>query len=164
MFPIKNVILSFNTNCRLVYRITIQYACVCLPTYEYVFWKMFCIWAVGLKYSNKELNWESFLTDGFVSLTSDVCPPTPVIIVRGTGSSQSLILADLLPLPEKSTSGTSDIIQGVRCGFVNIYLHNVLWSLIWLLDRWLLSNVLLYNFSLITEPLTHFLRNIWRNS
>ena len=34
---IENVILSYNTECRLIYMIMIKYACVCLSTYVYVF-------------------------------------------------------------------------------------------------------------------------------
>ena len=69
---------------------------------------------------------EPFVMDGFVSLTSDVlCPPTPIKILRDTGCSQSLVLADCLPFSEKSSSGTSVLIQGVECGFVNVALHNV---------------------------------------
>ena len=43
---------------------------------------------------------------GFLSLNSDFAQPTPIKILRNTGASQSLILADTLPFTEK-TSGTS---------------------------------------------------------
>ena len=56
--------------------------------------------------------YEPFLSDGFVSLNSDF-------------ASQSLILADTLPFSEKTSSGTSVLIQGVECGFVNVPLHNI---------------------------------------
>ena len=52
----------------------------------------------------------------FVSLSGDNCPPTPIKILRDTGASQSLILADILPFSEKTSSGTSVLIQGVECG------------------------------------------------
>ena len=42
-----------------------------------------------------------------------------------TGASQSLILADTLPFFGKSSSGTSVLIQGVECGFVNVPLYNM---------------------------------------
>ena len=35
---------------------------------------------------------EPFILNGFVSLSSDNCPPTPIKILRDTGASQSLIL------------------------------------------------------------------------
>ena len=41
--------------------------------------------------------YEPFLSEGFVSLSCDLCPPTPIKILRDTGASQSLIVADVLP-------------------------------------------------------------------
>ena len=35
------------------------------------------------------------MLNGFVSLSGDNCPPTPIKILRDTGASQSLILADI---------------------------------------------------------------------
>ena len=66
-----------------------------------------------------------FLSDGFVSLNNDYAQSTPTEILRGTGAFQSLILADTLSFSEKTSSGTSVLIQGVECGFVNIPLHNI---------------------------------------
>jgi hypothetical protein len=60
-----------------------------------------------------------------VSLIGDTCPPTPIKIIRDTGASQSLILADTLPFSEKTSSGSSALIQGVECGFSNVPLHNI---------------------------------------
>ena len=68
---------------------------------------------------------EPFMLNGFVSLSGDNCPPTAIKILRVTGASQSLILADILPFSEKTSSGTSVLIQGVECGTVNIPLHHV---------------------------------------
>ena len=53
--------------------------------------------------------YEPFLSDGFVSLNSDSAQSTPIKILRDTGASQSLILADTLPFSEKSSSGTSRV-------------------------------------------------------
>ena len=63
--------------------------------------------------------YEPFLSDGFVSLNSDYAHSTPIKILRDTGASQSLILADTLPFSEKTSSGTSVLIPGVECGFVS---------------------------------------------
>ena len=38
---------------------------------------------------------EPFMLNGFVSLSGDNCPPTSIKILRDTGASQSLILADI---------------------------------------------------------------------
>ena len=59
-----------------------------------------------------------------MSLNSDYAQTTPIKILRDTGASQSLILADTLPFSEKASSGTSVLIQGVECGFVNVPFHN----------------------------------------
>ena len=69
--------------------------------------------------------YEPFLSDGSVSLNSDFAQSTPIKILRDTGASQSLILADTLPFSEKTSSGTSVLIQGVECGFINVPLHNI---------------------------------------
>ena len=68
---------------------------------------------------------EPFMLNGFVSLSGDNYPPTPIKLLRDTGASQSLILADILPFSEKTSSGTSVLIQGVECRTINIPLHHV---------------------------------------
>ena len=68
--------------------------------------------------------YEPFLSDGFVSLNSDYAQSTSIKILRDTGASQSLTLVDALSFSEKN-SGTSVLIQGVECGFVNVPLHNI---------------------------------------
>ena len=60
-----------------------------------------------------------------MSLNSDFAQSTPIKILRDTGASQSLILADTLPFSEKTSSGTSVPIQGVECGFISVPLHNI---------------------------------------
>ena len=60
-----------------------------------------------------------------MSLNNDFAQSTPITILRDTGASQSLILAGTLPSSEKTSSGTSVLIQGVECGFVNVPLHNI---------------------------------------
>ena len=69
--------------------------------------------------------YEPFLSDGSVSLNSDFAQSTPIKILRDTGASQSLILADTLPFSEKTSSGTSVLIPVVECGFINVPLHNI---------------------------------------
>ena len=69
--------------------------------------------------------YEPFLSDGYVSLNSAFAQSTPIKILRDTGASQSLILADTLPFSKKTYSGTSVLNQGVECGFINGPLHNI---------------------------------------
>ena len=69
--------------------------------------------------------YEPFLSDGTISLLHDKSIVKPIRILRDTGASQSLILADAIPLSEKSHSGKSVLIQGVECGLVTVPLHQV---------------------------------------
>ena len=73
------------------------------------------------------------MLNGYVSPSGDNCPPTPIKILRDTGASQSLILADILPFSEKTSSGTSVLIQGVECGTVNILSIMLICHQIWFL-------------------------------
>ena len=69
--------------------------------------------------------YDPFLSDGFVSLNSDFAQATPITVLRDTGASRSFILADTLPFSEKTSFGTSVLIQSVECRFVNVPLHNI---------------------------------------
>ena len=60
-----------------------------------------------------------------MSLNGDFAQSTPIKILRDTGASQSLTLADSLPFSEKTSSGTTVLIQGVEFGFVNVPLHSI---------------------------------------
>ena len=79
---------------------------------------------------------ETFMLNGFVSLSGDNCPPTPIKILRDTGASQSLILAEILPFSEKTSCGTSVLIQSVELLIslsITLICHQI-----WLLGLWLL--------------------------
>ena len=69
--------------------------------------------------------YEPFLSEGTISLLHDKSITKPIRILRDTGASQSLILAETIPLSEKSHSGKSVLIQGVECGLVTVPLHQV---------------------------------------
>ena len=47
------------------------------------------------------------------------------LILRDTGAYQSLFLVNTLPISEKTFSGTSVLILGVECRFINVPLHNI---------------------------------------
>uniref|UniRef100_A0A8W8MZ15 Integrase catalytic domain-containing protein n=1 Tax=Magallana gigas TaxID=29159 RepID=A0A8W8MZ15_MAGGI len=64
-----------------------------------------------------------FVFDGFVSL--DGTDLHPIKILRDTGASQSLFLEGVLPLSEKSYTGSDVLIQGVELGFVKVPLHEI---------------------------------------
>ena len=77
------------------------------------------------KYDFVEEVYEPFLSEGAISLLHDTSITKPIRILRDTGASQSLILAEAIPLSEKSHSGKSVLIQGVECGLVIVPLHQV---------------------------------------
>ena len=71
-------------------------------------------------------NLEPFVSDGFVSLSSDFVDATPIRILRDTGASHSLLLVDVLPFSSSSYSGTNVLIMGVDSDdFVSVPLHNI---------------------------------------
>ena len=55
--------------------------------------------------------YEPFLSDGFVSLSSDYAQSTPIKILRDTGASQSLILADILPFLRRPLMGQMSLFR-----------------------------------------------------
>ena len=71
-------------------------------------------------------NLEPFVSDGFVSLSSDFVHATPIRILRDTGASHSLLLVDVLPFSSSSYSGKNVLIMGVDSDdFVSVPLHNI---------------------------------------
>ena len=82
----------------------------------------------GVSFPSKPImeTFEPFIHDGFVSLTSDLSNATAVKILRDTGASQSLLLADALPFSEKSSAGVSVLIKGIdSLDYTPVPLHYV---------------------------------------
>ena len=69
--------------------------------------------------------YEPVLSGGMISLMGDSTNPIPIKILRDTGASQSIILANVLLFSEKTYSGCGVLLQGVECGFMNVHLHNI---------------------------------------
>ena len=69
--------------------------------------------------------YEPFISEVFISPDGDSAKVTPVRILRDTGSSQSLLLKDVIPLSTKTFTGSDALIQDVECGFLNVPLHVV---------------------------------------
>ena len=63
-----------------------------------------------------------FVFNGLVSVDNEV---HPIRILRDTGASQSLLLEGLLPLSEKTHTGSEVLIQGVELGLVKVPLHTI---------------------------------------
>ena len=68
-----------------------------------------------------------FVTKGFLSLgKSDLdTPQYPVVILRDTGASQSLLLEGAIPLDTQSYVGSNVMVTGVGSGCIEVPLHNV---------------------------------------
>ena len=70
-------------------------------------------------------NFEPFIHDGFVSLSSDFDNATPIKILRDTGASHSLLLVDTLPFSDLSYSGANVLLKGIDSDFVQVPRHNI---------------------------------------
>jgi len=69
---------------------------------------------------------EPFIYDGLVSLNEDMSEATPVSILRDTGASQSLVLANTLPFSRNSSAGSNVLIKGINCSeYMPVPLHAI---------------------------------------
>ena len=69
---------------------------------------------------------QPFIHEGSVSLSSDMSEAVSVKILRDTGASQPLLLAETLPFSEKSSTGTSVLIREVNSSdYTPVPLHTV---------------------------------------
>ncbi len=79
----------------------------------------------GSKLSVVAKDFQPFISKGFVSVGGENAQTYPVSILRDTGASQSLMLEGVLPLSDKTFTGTSALIQGVELGSVKVPLHKI---------------------------------------
>ena len=69
---------------------------------------------------------EPLIHEGSVSLCSDLSDAVSVKILRDTGATQTLLLANTLPFSKKSSNGASVLIKGVNCSeYAPVPLHRV---------------------------------------
>ena len=66
-----------------------------------------------------------FVSVGSVSLVDSVSSSVPVMILRDTGATQTLMSKHTLPFGKSSASGKSIVIQGIEGGFSKFPLHCV---------------------------------------
>ena len=59
--------------------------------------------------------YKPFISQGFISANGNSAKFIPICILLDTGSSQSLLLREVIHLSEKTRSDA--LIQGVECGF-----------------------------------------------
>ena len=65
-----------------------------------------------------------FISKGFISVSKGE-KPVPICILRDTGATQSLLVDHVLPLSDKTATGSQVLIQGVELGVIPVPLHKV---------------------------------------
>ena len=85
----------------------------------------------GLATSNSDRimeMFEPFIQNGFVSLSDDFSDAKPIRILRDTGSAQSILLQNTLPLSDSTYSGDNVLLKGVDTSlgsYPSVPLHQV---------------------------------------
>ena len=81
----------------------------------------------GTKDNPMEMDiFEPFVHDGFVSLSKVGLDVVPIKVLRDTGASQSLIIADVLPFSKETYTGTNVLIKGIdSSNYASVPLHNI---------------------------------------
>ena len=64
--------------------------------------------------------YKHFISEDFISPDGDSAKFTPIRILQDIGSSQSLLLKDVISLSEKTFTRSDALIQDVECGFLNV--------------------------------------------
>ncbi|XDV29315.1 hypothetical protein PO909_032452 [Leuciscus waleckii] len=85
--------------------------------------KMSPVLRAELKTEKPQSMYEPFLTNGTVSVPGEEA--VAVRILRDTGAAQSFLLRGLLPLSEKTATGSSVLVRGIEMGFLDVPLHCV---------------------------------------
>ena len=67
---------------------------------------------------------QPFISEGPVSI-DNLSGSVPIMILRDTGATQSLLLEGVLPLDSGTSTGEEVIAQGIESGFVNVPLHRI---------------------------------------
>lgn len=70
-------------------------------------------------------NYKPFVMFGTVSLTGNVVDQKEVRILRDTGTSQSIMLADVLPFSGESSCGSNILVRGIEMQVVPVPMHHV---------------------------------------
>lgn len=78
---------------------------------------------VSLARGEPDVCFRPFVSDGFVSLTGEPGDGRPVRVLRDTACSQSLLLAEVLPVGDRSD--VQAIVRGIGMGFVPAPLHRI---------------------------------------
>ncbi len=70
-------------------------------------------------------SYEPFLMEGFISFTGEFTDQVKVKMLRDTGTTQSFVVAGVLPFSEQTSCGSNVLVQGIAMGLVKVPLHQV---------------------------------------
>ncbi len=70
-------------------------------------------------------SYEPFLMEGFISFTGEFTDQVQVKMLRDTGTTQSFVVAGVLPFSEQTSCGSDVLVQGIEVGLVKVPLHQV---------------------------------------
>lgn len=66
-----------------------------------------------------------FMMKGLLSVNGRLEEQKEIQILRDTGAIQSFVVADIVPLSDQTSCGSSVLIQGIEMGMVKVPLHCV---------------------------------------
>lgn len=72
-----------------------------------------------------DCSYEPFLMEGFISVSGKPTEQVRVKMLRDTGTTQSFIVAGVLPFSEQTFCGSNILVQGIEMGIVKVPLHQV---------------------------------------
>ncbi len=70
-------------------------------------------------------SYEPFLMKGLISFTGKSTDQVKVKMLRDTGTTQSFVVAGVLPFSEQTFCGSNVLVQGIEMGLIKVPLHQV---------------------------------------
>lgn len=81
--------------------------------------------AEKLESAKPDCSYEPFLMEGFISVSGKPTERVRVKMLRDTGTTQSFVVAGVLPFSEQTSCGSNVLVQGIEMGLVKVPLHQV---------------------------------------
>ncbi len=72
-----------------------------------------------------DFSYEPFLMEGFISFRGEFTDQVKVKMLHDTGTTQSFVVAGVLPFSEQNPCGSDVLVQGIEMGLVKVPLHQV---------------------------------------
>lgn len=70
-------------------------------------------------------SFEPFLMEGFISVNVNPTERVKIKILLDTSTTQSFVVAGVLPFTEQTFSGSNALVQGIEMGMVKVPLHDI---------------------------------------